>query len=225
MSCKDAMAALVHVVEQGGAIPDEQREHIKHCARCRELLESADQFQSTIEEPPMREPAVDEQRLASEVRGVRMRDRVRRSSVAAIIAFMTVSVLTIVFGRIKEADAAVLLGVAGFAVAITVMVVAAVHVLFGSLRDRQGNRIYKRLGPGRMLSGVCLGLSEATGVPVMLLRLAFIALSFGEGIGIVLYILLELAMPVHPDDRQHLLRFKLRRMWQRRFAHADDDAG
>lgn len=49
-------------------------------------------------------------------------------------------------------------------------------------------------------------------------------LAFVNGIGIWLYILLDLAMPVHPADRQYLLRFKLRRMWQRRFAHAEDDA-
>ncbi|HYR28011.1 MAG TPA: PspC domain-containing protein, partial [Thermoanaerobaculia bacterium] len=112
--------------------------------------------------------------------------------------------------------------VAGAFVAVPLVVFFVMRAI---LRDRHGNRICKRLKPGKQISGVCLGLSEATGVPVLLFRLGFVVLLFVNGIGLWLYILLDLAMPVHPDDRQHLLRFKLRRMWQRRTAHADHDAG
>jgi phage shock protein PspC (stress-responsive transcriptional regulator) len=218
MSCKEAMAAVINIVEHGGAMPDEQREHIKHCERCRELLDSANAFDAAIHDEQVPEPTVDEQRLDREVRGVRLRDVARRSGVAAVIAVMAVSVLAIIFGRVEDVDTAVIAGILGIIAVIAVMVAVTVHTLFGALRDRQGNRIYKRLKPGRQLSGVCLGLSEATGVNVAVFRLAFFALAFFKGIGLLLYVLLDLARPVHPDDRQYLLRFKLRRMWQRRFA-------
>jgi hypothetical protein len=55
---------------------------------------------------------------------------------------------------------------------------------------------------------------------VRLIRLGFFALLFADGAGFWLYILLDLAMPVHPDDRQHLLRFRLKRWWSRRTVDA-----
>jgi phage shock protein PspC (stress-responsive transcriptional regulator) len=72
-----------------------------------------------------------------------------------------------------------------------------------------------------MLDGVALGLSEATKVNVSVIRLLFFGLLFFDGVGLVLYLLLALFMPVHPDDRQFLLRFRLRR-WLRRTAAAPD---
>ncbi len=39
------------------------------------------------------------------------------------------------------------------------------------------------------------------------------------------YVVLELAMPVHPEDRQHLLRFRLRRWFARRSGHAEHHPG
>jgi phage shock protein PspC (stress-responsive transcriptional regulator) len=219
------MAAVVGVVEHGGAIPEEQREHIKHCARCRELLDSANQFESAIEEEKVNEPHVDDRRLVREVRALRARDIGKRIALAALIAI----VITATFAFFVRDEELFTLGqVLMISVMVTAFAVIPLLILWAilaALRDRNGNRISKRLGPGRQVSGVCLGLSEATGTSVLVFRLGFIALTLADGIGLVLYIFLALAMPVHPDDRQHLLRFKLRRMWQRRFAHAADDAG
>lgn len=107
---------------------------------------------------------------------------------------------------------------AGFAVPILLIVYV--------LRDTAKRRIYKRLKPGRMLHGVCLGLAEKTNVDVVIVRLVFLALLLvGGGLGFWFYVALDVAMPVHPDDRQYLLRFRLRRWLARRRAHADHDVG
>lgn len=75
---------------------------------------------------------------------------------------------------------------------------------------------YKRLRAGRQLSGVCVGLAESTGVPVAIIRLAFVALFLAKLSGLVLYVVLDLLMEVHPDDRASLLRFRIRRWWDAR---------
>jgi hypothetical protein len=59
---------------------------------------------------------------------------------------------------------------------------------------------------------------------VRLLRVIFVVLLFFDGAGFWIYLLLDLAMPVHPDERQHLLRFRLRRWW-RRMTNAEQRAG
>lgn len=94
-----------------------------------------------------------------------------------------------------------------------VMLTAA---LVGFLPGRAGLP-YKRLGAGRQLSGVCTGIAEKTGVPVSIIRLAFIVLVLAKLSGFVLYIVLDLLMEVHPDDRASLLRFRIRRWWDARF--------
>jgi len=223
MSCKEAMAAVVNVVQTGGAIPDDQREHLRTCARCRELLESANQFDAAIHDEHVPEPAIDETRIAGAVRGVHLREMLRRSGVAALVAVIVVGGVGFYINRIDELPLMTFAATIVVAALLSMVPVILFYLLLAALRDRSGNRICKRLKPGRALSGVCLGLSEATGIPVNVYRLAFVALAFIKGAGILLYIVLDLAMPVHPDDRQYLLRFKLRRMMQRRFAHADND--
>jgi len=75
--------------------------------------------------------------------------------------------------------------------------------------------LYKRLRPGYQLSGVCLGLADKTGIPVGILRLVFFVLALANGVGIWIYVVLDLLMPVHPEDRRHLLRFRALRWWRR----------
>jgi len=224
MSCKEAMAAVVAVVQTGGPIPDEQREHLKNCVRCRDLLESAEEFQSTMADPPLREPHVDDRRLTHEVRAMRLRDVLRRAATAAVIALVISIGLGVLVWKEGDTAARELAIVTAVIVLLSVIPVLIFYGLLAALRDRHGNRTCKRLKPGRQLSGVCLGLSEATGISVVVFRLAFLALLFVKGAGLWLYIVLDLAMPVHPGDRQYLLRFKLRRALQRG-GHATNDAG
>jgi phage shock protein PspC (stress-responsive transcriptional regulator) len=81
--------------------------------------------------------------------------------------------------------------------------------------------LYKRLRPGYQLSGVCLGLADKTGIPVGILRLLFVVLALANGVGIWIYVVLDLLMPVHPEDRRHLLRFRVLRWWRRTRGDAD----
>jgi phage shock protein PspC (stress-responsive transcriptional regulator) len=71
---------------------------------------------------------------------------------------------------------------------------------------------------------VCAGIAEKTRVPVALIRLAFLALLFAKLFGIVLYLVLDMLMEVHTDDRASLLRFRIRRWWSSRFG-AGEAAG
>jgi phage shock protein PspC (stress-responsive transcriptional regulator) len=80
------------------------------------------------------------------------------------------------------------------------------------MRTPTGQRLYKRFGEGRhQISGVCAGISEATGINVVALRLAFVVLLFFKGLGLIIYLAFDLAMQIHPADREHLRRFRIRR--------------
>jgi len=215
---------VVRIVESGGTIPEEQREHLQTCTHCRELLESATQFESGIAEEPAPVPSLDEEVLAGEIERMRRRDELRRGGLAVTLAVAIPMAVAAALGLMGDHDWREMAGMIAVVAAFVAGPLVIFFVMRAILRDRDGNRICKRLKSGRLVSGVCLGLSEATGVSPVLLRLGFLVLAFVNGIGLWLYILFDLAMPVHPDDRQHLLRFKLRRMWQRRVAHADYDA-
>jgi hypothetical protein len=62
----------------------------------------------------------------------------------------------------------------------------------------------------------CIGLAEKTNTSVIWWGIGFVISIFIPSIHLsFIYILLFLAMPVHPDDRQYLLRFKIARWWHR----------
>lgn len=63
-----------------------------------------------------------------------------------------------------------------------------------------------RLHPGRQLAGVSIGLAEAFGVPVTLVRLAFIVATFFSFIGPPLYLVLWLLLPAEPGGQSPLGR-------------------
>ncbi len=57
-------------------------------------------------------------------------------------------------------------------------------------------RGWTRTRDGKMIAGVCAGLAREFGVPVTVLRLAFVlGTLFGGGIGIILYLVLWVVMP------------------------------
>jgi phage shock protein PspC (stress-responsive transcriptional regulator) len=63
------------------------------------------------------------------------------------------------------------------------------------------SRRYKRI------AGVCAGLSQEFGIPVMVLRLAFVLSALmGIGSGIIIYLVLWVVMPYRPgEDEQTAL--------------------
>lgn len=55
-----------------------------------------------------------------------------------------------------------------------------------------------RVDDGRWLGGVCAGLSQHLGWPVTLLRLAFVALTMTQFVGVIVYAVLWVALPPEP---------------------------
>ena len=220
MNCNEAIAALVASLENGTAITEEQRAHIRDCERCREARDAAKELLAVIPGEVEGSPAIDAAVTAAEheVRRKRFWRGVR--VLLAVLSLMAASAATLLVqtGEMRMGDALFFAG-AGFVIALLVALPLLLIVWF--VRGAGGkSRLYKRLGPGRMLAGVCLGLSEVANTDVRLLRIIFVVLMLIDGAGIWLYLLLYLAMPVHPDDRQYLLRFRVRRWWQRKTSHA-----
>lgn len=212
MNCTDAMAALLSMIERGGSLPDDVREHLKQCGHCSALLASAKQLQTSLAEEAKPEAADVEaaaKRAAEELRREQQWTWTKRIIAGAFAAVVFGFLLLIPFlDKDLDRNMALLVGLTGFAIALLFSV-----PLLALMRTARTQHLYKRLGPGRQLSGVCLGLAEATHWPVTVFRVLFVALIFVKGLGFLLYLLFILAMPVHPDDRQYLLRFKLRRMF------------
>jgi phage shock protein C len=221
MNCTEAVSALVASLEGSGTITDEQREHIRTCERCRELLDSAKQFQTMLSGEDVSDvtvhtvAAVAEQEVArARRRGLIIRVLAVLLGLATLFWLMVPAGMLLGFDRVSE-SAMVVAMVVSIAILVAAPVLLIIVTVRAAVNPASGKRVYKRLGPGRMVSGVCLGLSERSGISVGWLRVGFVLLMMFDGVGLLLYILLDLFMPVHPDDRQYLLRFKLRRMMAR----------
>ena len=65
----------------------------------------------------------------------------------------------------------------------------------GSMLESGFSREWYRLREGKMLAGVCAGLSRQFGISVTALRLAMIILVVGFGWGLLLYAVLWVIMP------------------------------
>ncbi|HEV7767336.1 MAG TPA: PspC domain-containing protein [Thermoanaerobaculia bacterium] len=226
MNCRDAVAALVASLETATEMSDEQCAHIRTCDRCRALLDSAKQFQTLLAGNGIETPSIDPVLAAAEEEVRRRRQRRAVGICLGILAILGAAVawLLIASGEVPPPEAFAVVGVSMVfgALALTPLFLVWYFVC-RSNRDKP--RLYKRLRKGRYLSGVALGLAEATKLNVSLIRAICVLLLFFDGAGFWLYLILDLAMPVHPEDRQHLLRFKVRRWFRRRMAHAENHAG
>lgn len=226
MNCKEAVAALVASLESGTDMTDQQREHIRTCSRCRELLDSAKQFETLLAGNGIETPPLDPVLSAAEDEVRKRRERRAIGVCISIILILGAFVAWMLIAA-GEAPPGEAIAVVAAAIGIALLMLTPLFIIFYVVRrSKRGKpRFYKRLGKGRMLSGVCLGIAEATKLNLSAIRLGFLALLFFHGAGFWLYLILDLAMPVHPEDRQHLWRFRIRRWMQRRFAHAANDVG
>jgi phage shock protein C len=222
MNCNEAVAALVASLESGSPMTDAQREHIRSCERCRELLDSAKQFQTLLGGNGVQPPAVDTTLAAAEkeVRRAQMKRMVLVAIGIGFVAWAAVSVLLIRAGEAVPVEAVFVVG-AAILLGLLAITPVVLLVWFARSAHSPAKHLYKRLGPGRMLSGVCLGLAERYRWNVTYVRAAFVLTSFFDGLGFWVYLILELAMRVHPDDRQYMRRFRLRRWLARRTGHAE----
>jgi len=228
MNCKDAVGALIASLEVGTPMSDEARAHVSGCERCSSLLASAREFQASLHDGYAAEPSLDP---ATTTRAEHEVVRTRRERI--LIRVFAVFLLTLLFSVLAfvavEAVAtpgerfAVFFGGILIATIVAVPVLGVLALVRSITRPRNGRPLYKRLGPGRMVDGVAMGIAESMGVNVSMVRLVFLALVFFHGAGLIIYALLGSFMPVHPDDRQYMLRFRLRR-WLRRNTNAADNA-
>lgn len=65
----------------------------------------------------------------------------------------------------------------------------------------KNKKLYK-VNEGKMLCGVCMGLSEYFEIDVTLVRLTWVILSFAFGSGIIIYILATIIMPIKPPIKR-----------------------
>ncbi len=223
MNCNDAMAALVASLENATTVDEETREHLRTCEQCGAMLRSAKEVLRVIPSEVEGSPAIDDAVAAAEREVARKRfwRGARILGGVLVAAFAILAAALLVRGGDARMPQALIFATAGLVLAtiVSVPILLTIWLVRGSQR-----RVYKRLGPGRMLSGVCLGIAEALKIDVRMLRVVFVVLLFFDGAGFWIYLLLDLAMPVHPDDRQHLLRFKVRRWWNR-MRNAEQRAG
>jgi len=71
----------------------------------------------------------------------------------------------------------------------------------GSGLSSIATREWYRSENGKMLAGVCAGLSEQFGISVTALRLALVLLALlGFGWGVLIYVVLWVIMPYRPND-------------------------
>jgi len=225
MNCNEAVAALVASLESGIPMTAEQRDHIRTCERCRELLDSAKQFQSLLGGNGIQPPAVDAAAVAAEkeVRRAQTRRTVAVGFAVAVVAWIGLALLMWRVGDLAASEAFL---VAGAGIGIAFLVGMPFLLLFAVARAARTpeHRWYRRLKPGKQIGGVCLGLAEHFHWNVTTVRLAFVAAFFFHGLGFWVYLALHVAMPVHPDDRQYLLRFRFRRWLDRRSGQAEHGA-
>ena len=99
-----------------------------------------------------------------------------------------------------------------YAAALAVLICAS--VVAGSVIGREALP-FKRLKTGRELSGVFAGIAQELGWNVWWLRAAFIVFAVSFKLpAVLIYLLLDASMQVHPDDRANMWRFRMAR-WMR----------
>jgi phage shock protein PspC (stress-responsive transcriptional regulator) len=101
-----------------------------------------------------------------------------------------------------------------WAVARAVLVsVAAIALVWRSLV--RGERQLFLRWRGHQVNGVCTGLAHSFGLPVWVVRLAFVVMFVAGLGGGSLYLTLAFALTFSPEEREHLWRFRVRRLWGR----------
>lgn len=64
------------------------------------------------------------------------------------------------------------------------------------------NKKLYRVNEGKMISGVCMGISEYLDIDVTLIRLLWVILSCVYGSGLLIYILATIIMPIKPSIKK-----------------------
>jgi len=207
--CSSTISALLGHLENGTPLTPGVEDELRACNSCSDLVRRAQRLGSLLDNAePVADARIDTLAVESEVTR-RHRRRLYWSAFAVLVASVALGLFVATRGQLHHPVAV--------AVIVAVFFGGPVLLVIASIRSMSPGKIYKRL-EGRQVSGVCRGLAEAWGAPVWVIRMAFVALLFGKGIGLLLYLVLDVVLPIHPADRAGLLRFRIARWWRARFA-------
>jgi phage shock protein PspC (stress-responsive transcriptional regulator) len=212
-SCSLTVSLLLEHLEKGTALTAEAESHLQRCSNCSSIVQRAGRLGRLLEDgepgPAVTTPTGVVQAAESEVAVTRRRNLAWR----IIAALVVTTVISLLWVHVKPESGLefATLGVLLLLYALPV----TVFVLFIRAMIARPRKVYKRLA-GRELSGVGRGISEVSDIPVWVVRMAFVPLGAW---GFMLYVVLSLLLPVHPEDRVHLLRFKVARWWRRTVLH------
>jgi len=223
MNCQEAIAELMRSIDTNAPTSEEARAHLRECEGCRALLASVS------EHAPAEDAAVENSAVAAEAALAKERKKLTLQRAIAIsvavVVFLALMLIPLRGGSDFNVGERAMIAFVG--VCIAILVGAPLLILFSMVASAKKptgeRRFYRRLGPGKWIDGVCLGIAEAMGWNVALVRIAFVSLIWFKGFGLLAYIICSMAMPLYPGDRQYLLRFRIARAW-RRMRHATDDA-
>ena len=216
--CSRTAEQLTRYLTVGGELPPEIIEHVSQCSECGETLTRAQLLGDLLarardEQPAPAAPLVLSQTMTEEVIAAVRRRRLLRAGLAIAVAVIGVALWYLTTNSMHVHYR--------FPVWSMLMILFTGPLILAAMMagiDAGGpGRLFKRMR-GRQLSGVCQGLSEATRIPVWIWRMAFFGLIFFKGAGVIIYVLLDVALPIHPDDRADLLRFRIARWWKSRRA-------
>ena len=208
-------AALTRYLAQGEELDAATLAHLRECGECSETLRRAQLLSELLDDAGTVPVAVEpvHRPLTAEVVAMARRRRLFRVG----LAVMTI-VVALVSWRMTTGTYRVRHPLAIWTMLMILFDGPLVLAMIISGADTGGSaRVYKRMR-GRQLSGICQGFAEAFGIPVWILRMAFVGLFFLKGSGLLIYLLLDALLPIHPDDRSMLLRFRVERWWRARNA-------
>jgi phage shock protein PspC (stress-responsive transcriptional regulator) len=217
-TCDESLESLRSFLDGGTAPAPGHVAHWRECTDCRRVVSAARREIAELEDEREASPddrALEEQARAAATAAAEVGRAVQRGFVrwrAALI--LGVGMAGVAVGA-RLVDP---LGADSWPRALLAWILLGLSMAAAGLvllRVPSRFALYKRLRPGYQLSGVCLGLADKTEIPVGILRLVFFVLALANGVGIWIYVVLDLLMPVHPEDRRHLLRFRVLRWWRR----------
>jgi phage shock protein PspC (stress-responsive transcriptional regulator) len=214
--CAEHLATLLRLVERGEEIPTALKAHLATCSECARLLDAMNRMYSDIDAPAASaDESVVAQTLEQSAGEVERSNRTRNVMRAVTAFALILGIGWLVGVGMSSPTQSVAIISRVLLVIVPLALIIALGLAFRDRLQQPGRVIYKRVKPGRVLSGVCLGLAESLRAPVFILRIVFIAFFFIKGIGLWIYLLLMLLLPLHPDDRQYLWRFRIVRAFRR----------
>lgn len=206
IDCSAAQESLRALLQEGVEPGAEALEHWRSCPACRALAQFAAEGLPPVEASA---PVAPTPELKAQVR-----NQIWRLALGRTLFALGMTVALLGLWAALSWNSFWDLGLPGAVGIFGVLLLPLLLVLPLGLWPRR-HRLYKRLCRGRELSGVCLGLAERTGTPVWLWRAGFAVLFLLQPWVLGIYALLAVAMPVHPEDRAGLFRFKVARLYHR----------